>query len=303
MTTVSVIVCGNLTLDEMYRSSKRRVLPGGSSLFASGAASYLGAQVGIIGNIGTDYPRSFLKRLESLGIDLSRVIRSKGPSTRFKNISSNGTRKLFLLETGGTVENPGLIERVDGVHLGPVYREISDRLVRTLRRKTAFMSADLQGFVRGIGRDGRVRVARSNIAMLLKACDMVQASIEEVRPQSSTAKKDSVSDWLTLSGPKYWILTQGEEGAIVGIRPDERFSVPAFRDPAVSDTTGAGDVFAGSWLLTFLSTKDPIWAASVGSAFASVASRKTGLSKFQLSRKELFRRASWVYNHTKAVPG
>ncbi|HEX4921382.1 MAG TPA: PfkB family carbohydrate kinase, partial [Candidatus Bathyarchaeia archaeon] len=91
--------------------------------------------------------------------------------------------------------------------------------------------------------------------------------------------------------------------AILGIRPDERFSVPAFRDPAVSDTTGAGDVFAGSWLLTFLSTKDPIWAASVGSAFASLASRKTGLSKFQLSRKELFRRASWVYDHTKAVPG
>jgi sugar/nucleoside kinase (ribokinase family) len=271
-------------------------------MFASGASAYLGARVGIIGNVGLDYPQSILKSLESLGIDLSKLSRHMGPSTRFKNISSNGTRRLFLLEAGVPVENPGLTRRVDGVHLGPVFQEISDQLVRILRAKAGFMSADLQGFVRIVGRSRRVSVKRKNLAKLLKACDMVQASIEEARPQAPTARQSAMLDWLTNSGPKYSILTLGEKGALIGIRPDQRFKVPAFYDRSVADTTGAGDVFAGAWLSTFLSTRDPIWAASVGSAFASLASQKTGLSKFQLSRKELLRRASWVYNHVRAVP-
>jgi sugar/nucleoside kinase (ribokinase family) len=298
----SLAFCGNLTLDELIRSSSHRILPGGSEMFGSGAAAFLGARVGIIGNVGIDYPQSILKNLESLGIDLSRLNRAKGPSTRFRNISSNGARKLFLLEGGVQVQNPSLTRRVEGVHLGPVFQEIPSQLVTTLRAKAGFMSVDLQGFVRITGKNGRVSVKRRNLAALLKACNMVQASIEEARTQAPTARRSGVLDWLNMSGPKYSILTLGGEGALVGIRPDERFVVPAFRDGFVKDTTGAGDVFAGSWLSTFLTTKDPVWAASVGSAFASLASRKTGLSKFRLSRRELFRRASWVYNHVRAVP-
>src|SRR3989441_7651851 len=101
---------------------------------------------------------------------------------------------------------------------------------------------------------------------------------------------------------RYAIVTMGEKGSWLGSQRDGSYFIPAFPDRTIRDSTGAGDVFAGSWLSTYLSTKDPVWASAVGSAFASLASRRTGLSKFQMSRSELFRRASWVYNHVKTMP-
>ena len=271
-------------------------------MFAGAAAAYLGARVGIIGNIGHDYPQSILKVLGSHGIDLSRLQRNADASTRFRIISSNMTRRLFLREQGQPIGNPTNLRRVDGIHLGPVFMEISERVVRDVRRKTGFVSADLQGFVRNITGRGRVVIQKRNLTPLLKRCDMVQSSIEEAGPQAGKGEPDEVSRWMLSAGPKYSILTLGPKGSLIGIRPAERYRVPAFWDSNVTDTTGAGDIFAGSWLSTFLATKDPVWAASVGSAFASLASRRIGLAKFRLSRKELFRRASWVYNQVSAVP-
>src|SRR2546427_8636866 len=98
---------------------------------------------------------------------------------------------------------------------------------------------------------------------------------------------------------RYAIVTTGEKGSWLGSQRNGSCFIPAFPDREIRDPTGAGDVFAGSWLTTYLSTKDPVWASSVGSGFASLASRKSGLSKFQISRTELFRRAAWVYNHVK----
>lgn len=272
-------------------------------MFAGVAAAYLGARIGIIGNVGRDYPRSFLRKLESFGIDLSRLQRSSDTSTRFRITNSNGARKLFLVEPGRSIRNQDTVRKVDGVHLGPVFEEVSQGVVRNLRRRAGFVSADLQGFVRNATRSGRVFVQRRNLKALLKSCDMVQASIEEAKPQAGNAKPSEVSNWLLAGGPKYSIVTLGSKGSLIGIRPDERYRVPAFWDSAITDTTGAGDIFAGSWLSTFLATRDPIWAASVGSALASLASRKAGLSKFRLSRNELFRRAGWVHNQVRAVSG
>jgi len=101
---------------------------------------------------------------------------------------------------------------------------------------------------------------------------------------------------------EYAIVTMGEKGSWLGSQSDGIYFVPPFSDRSIRDSTGAGDVFAGSWLSTYLKTKDPVWASAVGSAFASLASRKTGLAKFRMSRAELFRRAVWVYNHIEALP-
>jgi len=108
-------------------------------------------------------------------------------------------------------------------------------------------------------------------------------------------------DRILAKGPKYAIVTLGSKGSLLGIRNDRRFLIPAFPVRGIKDPTGAGDVYAGAWLCSYLSTKDPVWAAAVGSAFGSLASQKTGLSKFRFSRKELFRRASWVYNHVDPI--
>ena len=298
----SIIVCGNLTLDELVQTDKVTVTPGGSGLFVSCAAAHLGANVGILGNIGQDYPQSSIDWLETHGVDLRLLRKTRGPSTRFKITQYHGSRRLSLTSPGIPIQSRPVRKRTDGIHLGPVFNEISTPLAQALRRKTGFLSLDLQGFIRRKTRFGRVLTERRNLDSLLKMCDLVQASIDEAQSEVHAKNRGEVIDRLLGSGPTYSIVTLGERGSIMGIRLDKRFLVPAFPDRSIKDTTGAGDVFAGAWLSTYLSTKDPVWAAAVGSAFASLSSRKIGLSKFSFSRPDLFLRAGWVYNHIRALP-
>lgn len=298
---MKIVVCGNPTLDELVREGRVRIFPGGSALFVSGAADYLGATVGIMGNIGADYPSSVLSWLLQNGLNLSLLNRTKGPSTRFRISYNHGSRSLLLIHAGRSIELAWKGGRVEGLHLGPVFNEISESLVRSLRKKCSFMSLDIQGLVRKVNRSGEVQVLRRNLDSLLKKCDLVKASIDEAKLQTSAQSHQVVLDRFLVKGPKYAILTLGADGSLLGIRDHKKFVIPAFPDKSIKDPTGAGDVYAGGWLTSYLRTKDPVWAASVGSALASLASQKTGLSKFRISRKELFRRTSWVYNHVSIL--
>ena len=297
---MDIAVCGNPTIDEVVQNGRVRTSPGGSALFTSCAAAYLGSKVGIIGTIGEDYPPKILKRLKTLHIDIHFLRETPRPSTRFQITRNNGSRKLRLIEPGSHVVAPRSTGRFQGAHLGPVFHEIQSSLITTLRKRCEFLSADLQGFIRTISANGAVRTVPRSLSRLIGQCDMVQASIEEARSQiGSRDPRVILNRFLTMQA-EYAIVTMGEKGSWLGSQHDGTYFVPPFSDHSIRDSTGAGDVFAGSWLSTYLSTKDPVWASSVGSAFASLASRRTGLSKFGLSRRELLRRAGWVYNRVKA---
>ncbi len=294
---MNIAVCGNPTLDELVQKETVRISPGGSALFVSSAAGYLGANVGIIGNIGEDYPSNVLSWLKNHGLKLNLLKKTKGPSTRFRIGYHRGSRRLWLLHAGRSVESTWIGGRVEGLHLGPVFNEISESLVRSLRKKCGFMSLDIQGLVRKVNRSGEVQVLRRNLDSVLRMCDLVKASLDEAKSKNSSRDHQVILDRFLAKGPKYAIITLGAKGSLLGIRNSKKFLIPAFPDKSIKDPTGAGDVYAGAWLTSYLRTKDPVWAASVGSAFGSLASQRTGLSKFRISRRELFRRTSWVYNH------
>jgi len=300
--TLDIAVCGNPTIDELVHNGRVRVSPGGSALFASCAAGYLGARVGILGNIGEDYPPNILRRLMTLHIDIRFLKKTAGHSTRFQIIGNNGSRKLRLLEPGDKIEAPGSSGHFRAVHLGPVFNEIPSSLMTALRKKCEFLSADLQGFIRTVAAKGAVQTVPRSLGRLIGQCNMVQASIEEARSQTRSRDPRVILNRFLTMQAEYAIVTMGEKGSWLGSQRDGFCFVPPFSDRSIRDSTGAGDVFAGSWLSTYLKTKDPVWASAVGSAFASLASRKTGLAKFRISRTELFRRAVWVYNHIEASP-
>jgi sugar/nucleoside kinase (ribokinase family) len=273
--------------------------PGGSALFASCAVAYLGARVGILGNIGDDYSAAVLRRLKALHPDIRMLRRTARPSTRFRITRLNGCRRLQLIEPGEAIVAPRSRFNAQGVHLGAVFNEISGPLIKTLRQNCDFMSADLQGFIRTASSTTTVQTVSRDLSQLFRQCDMVQASIDEAQSQVRARDPRQILRRLLTHKVRYAIVTMGERGSWLGSKDNGTHFVPAFPDRTIRDSTGAGDIFAGSWLRTFLSTRDPFWASSVGSAFASLASQRTGLSKFRMSRTELFRRACWVYNHVK----
>src|SRR5438034_9831333 len=109
------MVVGNPTIDELIDRRGVGAKPGGSALFASCAAAYLGGKVRVLGNIGEDYPQDILRRLESRHIDTKLLNRIWGQSTRFQITNLKGQGKLQLLAAGYPVAVPrrqAVVERV-----------------------------------------------------------------------------------------------------------------------------------------------------------------------------------------------
>src|SRR5205807_65124 len=104
--------------------------------------------------------------------------KNESPSTRFQITRFNGFRRLRLVEPGQQIVAPRSSAVFQGVHLGPVFNEISSSLVNALRKRCDFLSADLQGFIRAVSSTGVVRTVPRNLSRTLGQCDMVQASIE-----------------------------------------------------------------------------------------------------------------------------
>ena len=296
-------VYGNLTLDELDRNGKHLIRPGGSALYSSLAAAYLGARVSIFSNIGRDYPRSVLSLITSHGIDTAGVRKFAGLTTRFRISYTGESRSLELVHPGQRLRPGRILRSLQAIHLGPVFNELGLDTLTYARRRSEFLSLDLQGLLRTIGQDGFVRLVRKNVNPFLSRCNLVKATQEEARVMAPASTIVATARRLLRGVTQYAIITRGRSGSLLVKKYGHAFHIPSVPEREVVDLTGAGDIFIGSWLATFMSVGDALWAAAVGGAFASLSVRDTGVSKFRFARRELFRRASWVHENSRLVKG
>lgn len=296
-------VYGNLTLDEIDQNGEHLVRPGGSALYSSLAAAYLGARVSIFSSIGRDYPRNILSSISSHLIDIAGVKKFDSLSTRFRISYSADSRRLEVVHPGQRLKPGRILRSLQAIHLGPVFNEIGLDTLTYARRHAEFLTLDVQGLLRTMGQDGVVRLVRKSVNPLLSKCNLVKATEEEARVIAPASTIVATARRLLRQGAQYAIITRGRSGSLLVKKYGGAFRIPSVPEPRVVDRTGAGDIFIGSWLATFMSVEDGLWAAAVGAAFASLSVRGTGVSKFRFDRRELFRRASWVYEKSRLVKG
>jgi len=300
---VRIGVFGNLTLDELSRSGKHVVRPGGSALYSSLAAAYLGATVSVFSNIGRDYPRNVLSLIKNRGIDASGVKKFEGDTTRFRISYRSDSRKLELIHPGQKLKPIRIPSSLQAIHLGPVFLEVGLDTLNYARRRSKFLSVDIQGLLRTEGPKGLVHLETKRIDPFLSKCNLVKATEDEARVIAPAPTIVSTARRLLRKGAQYVIITRGRSGSIVVEKEGPALHLPSVPESRVVDLTGAGDIFVAGWLTTFLFTGDASWAGAVGAAFASISARGVGASKFRFAREELFRRASWAYNNSRLVKG
>ena len=296
-------VYGNLTLDEFDRNGKHVVRPGGSALYSSLAAAYLGARVSVFSNIGRDYPRSVLSLVKNRGIDVSGVKKLEDHTTRFRISYGTDSRKLELIHPGQKLKPTRSPSSLQAIHLGPVFLEVGLDTLDYARRHSKFLSVDIQGLLRTEGPKGLVRLETKRIDPFLSKCNLVKATEDEARVLAPAPTIVSTARRLLRKGARYVIITRGRSGSLLVEKEGPALHLPSVPESRVVDLTGAGDIFVGSWLTAFLSTGDASWAGAVGAAFASISARSIGASKFRFAREELFRRASWAYDNSRLVKG
>ena len=298
-----LVTVGHFAFDWIVRKSlKSRWTLGGPPTYVSLSARALGAKVSSISKVGADFSDEYVTWLSRNGVDLQRVKRTMGHTTRFKITYDDATRTLQLI---ARCEPIGLKDvqrevKTKAIHIAPIANEISSRVALSLCGHRKLVSLDPQGFLRRFDRNGYVHPKRWLDKTLLKEIDVLKASSKELF--MATRTKDLRKGLLKAKrlGPRTCIATMGADGVLLLSEDASYYKVPAYTPTHVVDPTGSGDAFAGAFLVEYLKTGDSVWSTAFASAAASFVVEGVGPSNFG-ERHQTEERAEKIMEKVKKV--
>ncbi len=256
-------ICKDLLPDGSY-------IPGGTVTFASITARNLGERVGLITAAPHDLRQSPLFH----GIDI------RGPETHiatiFENIYTPKGREQFVRAVAPVIREKDVPEEWRGpgagieiVLLGPIAQECDPDLVRAFPE--AVIGLTPQGLMRAWPGDGRVQaIDWEGAKALLPRLSALVLSGEDL-PKGPHGQEVLQ---LYIEHCPMVVLTQGPRGSTV-FKDGQSTRVPAYPAQEI-EPTGAGDVFAASFLIYLSKSGDPMASARFANAAAACNIEKPG---------------------------
>jgi len=240
---VDYLIIGHITQDV----TPAGLSLGGTASYAALTARAFGLRVGIVTSCSPD-----LQPPELNGIAIAR---KPSPFTStFRNTYTPTGRIQHILHVADLLsleDVPPAWRSAPIVHLGPLANEIPANLVRAFPR--SLVGVTPQGWMRAWDGDHivsyRYLVESDQVLPHVQSCVM---SVEDVR-----GDEEAISHFAALA--PILVVTEGAAGSRVYWNGDVRF----FRPPLTQevDPVGAGDVFAASFFIKLLQTRDP-WEAA-----------------------------------------
>jgi 1D-myo-inositol 3-kinase len=250
----TVLLAGHVTLDRQGS----RYTPGGTVTYAARTYLGLGARVRVVTAASADFPAAALAGIEA-------VVTPAPRTTTFVNTYGRDGVRTQRAEAAAVPVAPASVPAAwlqpDLVHLGPVLGEID--LGAWVRAVPApFVGIGVQGWVREVAPDGTViQPPWSPSAKDLGGVHAASLGEDDLRGQGD------LLDRLVAAVPVV-AFTHGERGCDLVVR-GRTVRVGAFRTQEV-DPTGAGDVFSAGFFLGLAEGADPVEAARLGAAAASI---------------------------------
>jgi 1D-myo-inositol 3-kinase len=248
-----------VTLDRVRGS----LVPGGAAYYASQALRALGARVRVLSVAGRDFPPDALSGLEA------ELVRAPH-TTVFENLHVAGVRTQRVLSAAPPLDPAALPETwraADLLLLAPVLGEVAPAAFRRAVR-AGVVGLGVQGLVRAVAPDGDVTQPRWDFdPAALSGVDAAFVGEDDVRGQGDLVAR------LAAAIPVV-AFTHGREGCELVVR-GRTHRIGAYATQEV-DPTGAGDVFAAGMLLALARGADPVDAARLGAAAASVVVEGVG---------------------------
>ena len=252
---------GHVTLDRFGD----RVRPGGAALYAAIAAHRLGLTAGILTSHADDFP------LDAVPAQIEVVSIDAGRTTSFEHRENGERRELRVIDAAG----PLGVEHVPDdwrdapiVLLAPVLNEVDPLLA------TAFGDASLgaaaQGWLRGFGADGLVT------ATTWEPPDFLVARLQALFLSREDIGADVGGAVEMFQRVPVGALTAGDAGALLFVN-GERYEVRPHR-ARERDGTGAGDVFAATFLLDYHHHGNPWDAAALAACAGALSVQGEGIA-------------------------
>lgn len=249
---------------------------GGTATYIAITARNLGRQPGIVTRLAPDFVLP--KVLHD--VQVARV--ASAHTTTFHNVYHDGHRQQFLLNVADPIQPediPSTWYVAPIVHLGPLARELDTRFAKLF--PNALVGVTPQGWLRQwddpapfdaaqCSSGWRVRMRPWKEARdILPYVDVLVLSEEDLNGNA-----ELMDEYIGLT--RIAVITQGAQGCNVFVNGTSTH-VPGFPAREV-DPTGAGDVFAGAFLIRLSETNDPIEAARFANATASFSVEAPGVT-------------------------
>ena len=297
---LDIAVVGHFAIDQVDRDGN--LLPpslGGTVTFSSLAAARLGAKVGIVSKVGPDFRDDHLLVFARSGIDISGVKKVRAPTTKYKLHYVGEERELTLLSRCDPirpVDVGQLRKNIKAIHLGPIAGEIPLETIKEVAGWENVVLLDLQGVIRKFSKKGRVSIERSQqLPEIIDNVTIVKSALREGEMVTNASGCEGVAKSFLDMGCKIAIVTLGGEGSYVSTSHGESVSIPAIKPRKVMDFTGAGDAYAGSFLVEYMRTKDIRRSGIIASSAVSFKVEGHSTSGFA-SREEVEERAKKYLN-------
>ncbi len=257
---VDYLAIGHITID----LTDNGPVFGGSVLYAALTARALGLRVGIVTVRGHELKLPAWEGIQVVQSDASA-------STTFENLQTETGRVQILHHQAPQINFesvPKPWRNAAIIHLAPVAQELEPILPDYFHPH--FLGLTPQGWLRKWDETGRVLPCEWKEARqaLNKAASVV-LSVEDVQHQ-----EEVVEQWAHET--RLLAVTEGKAGARLFWNGDSR----RFRAPAMQevDSTGAGDIFAASFFVRLMHTRDPWEAARFAVLMASHSVQRPGLT-------------------------
>jgi sugar/nucleoside kinase (ribokinase family) len=255
------VAIGHVTLDRFGESTR----PGGSALYAAVTAHRLGLSVGLLTSHGDDFPLEVIpSRIEVISVPADET-------TVFEHRHEPGGRVSHVRSVASpltTADVPEDWRDAALTLLAPVVDEV-DPMIATLFTDGA-VGAAAQGWVRQVTPDGLV-IPRpwQSPESLLQSVQALFLSREDILGQEA-----EVIEWFQRM--PVGVLTADRVGALLFVN-GERYEVQP-RPAREVDPTGAGDVFAATFLIQYQRDGDAWQAAAAAACAGSLAVEGEGWS-------------------------
>ena len=261
MSAFDFVAIGHVIFDRFGEAMR----PGGSALYAAVTAHRLGLSVGFLTSHGDDFPLEVIpSKIEVISVpaaDTTLFEHRQEPTGRVSHVRS---------VAGPLIANdvPDDWRDASLSLLAPVVDEV-DPMIATLFTDGA-VGAAAQGWVRQVKPDGLVIPrAWQSPERLLQSVQALFLSREDIRGQEA-----AVVEWFQRM--PVGVLTADRAGALLFVN-GERYEVQPRRASEV-DPTGAGDVFAATFLIQYQRDGDPWHAAAAAACAGSLAVEGEGWS-------------------------
>jgi sulfofructose kinase len=249
------------------------------------AAARLGARAGFIGTAGSDESAELkLRSFVESGVDLSRLVRRDGPEDQVMLVyvhEETGERVFAGVRSGPRQPirpeelDQAYITSADYLHVdGLLHHEATLQAVRWMQEAGKMVVMD------GSRTNGPIRDAHRE---LVPYVDVLITGEGFARALTGIEDIWQAGQAVLEIGPRVFCETVGERGSYT-ITRDEQFHTPAFQVDVV-DTTGAGDVFHGAYIVAMMHGWAPrscvLFSTAVSAIKCTTLGGRAGIPTFE----------------------